>query len=278
MSRDTLVEFANNHRLDSRQVNKYEKYDSLINYCFSLSFISLTVLFVIVMSYLFLTRDSRPENIVTQSEIILGSIPFIVSFSFTAFGYVFFRKQYSLDISHSEWIYHKVAVSIDRFYDSDYSEVLNILANIDDSSPQIFKIIPLFPSLPTNSLKHSTGLMINTYIERLEDSDNTEKNIEQTYEDVAEMLVKEITATDSDEFLDAISRIEENEDTPVRYRELILETLVPNTSTLRKISFISMILLIISIGYGTFELIDEQLGMLVTVALFTSYQIYVMRG
>lgn len=274
-----LEAFANSYTLSQSKAEKFRKTAILGTTCViygnilgAAYIVALSSILLIVGSDTFRAYLGISEGNLLFSSIVLG-FPFVLILGGWAIGFRMWRKAYDTGIDDLAWVSHQIASAIRNYQEQNFQRALKDLSNINIHSKALFFDLPLpFFGTP-EAIANDTFYLLDKYIAALEESTDLQRDISNTFERVILPIISEMHAVDEAEITKQIESIFEP-DSAFTYREIIRDALTPGPKWSGRIAKIIIAAAIAGFGLGAFFTIDETVGMIVTIILFSSYEVY----
>lgn len=275
-----LSDYVRSYRIDDNSVAQFEKAIAIANTLLILGqlLMLLSPIVLIIITSIFnidLQNIKEADRIYALVSLIIGLI--VIPGIFLFLGGFIQKRAKKYDVGEDYWAYHKIAVAIESYQHGDYDSVYNNLNVITISILTIFGSAPIpFPStgIGNSGLTRKTNKYLKEYIGKLERAENKEQTIKESFTDFILPVTYEIDSVNPEEVESLIENIGKRSSVEPSYWETLTDLVGFGEGAVGNLLFISMVIAISLIGFGVFTYIDDTLGMLVTMILFTSYQIY----
>ena len=189
MMRDSLEQFANEYRDKGTRISKFKKYRERF---------SVSVVFGIIFLVATLFQEYKS---LFQGLPYSDYIPYIPGAVLLTIGLIIYLGKRDMDVGTADITYYEIASAISAMEENDVDRTLN---HIDELKTEVNR--------NENGLfSEQTASRIESYHNRLDESQNLEGVLNNTFEDFFENLIQELSEeNEMDEILQDIST--ENDD------------------------------------------------------------------
>lgn len=272
-----LGEFIDNYHIETSDIVNLEKLARLSNTLRLIGGFSMPVLAIVVAITIPFTRTDPPILFTIQGiNFPTTGVLFVILFSIPILSILlsrsFLRKAKAIEYSSSDFAHHKIASAITHFRSGEYEKALS---NLSDRNVNRITLIRDFeyPGSTTPALTYGSDEKLDEYISSLEMTDDLAGAMERSFNEFTYRITNEIEAADVEELGEIIQTIDTPPESTVSYKSLIIDTFRPGPKWSRRFTRLIVLAGIGIIGFGVFHFVDDILGMLTTVALYSSYQI-----
>lgn len=259
---EDFEEFIDNYKQDPRSISEFENLQNLFGYTFILGPVLMTLIVAA-------TVVLRIYNLINFDDIGLYysiGLTFLLVLVFISPIFLITRRIYQLDVSPSDYTYHKLAILLEAASDPGSNDEIGTLFDI--TSQTILDI----------HRRHLAGLtprsrsILNAYSNALSEAHSPKSSFSETYEEVLSPIVAEIELINEKEILDIIDTIEGSQSDRLGYRATIKRMFSTGRTSGRILRVVFAVGGIGTIGLLVFFSINKQLGMLITLVLLGGYE------
>lgn len=279
---EKLDDFVNEYYIEDPDIIKYGKFARLRN-----SLISSTLILMMTMMVAFSIFVSQVDIESLGSMTIWQDVSFKISTILFSSIYlialipligsrVLLRKSRSMEFSPSAWTNHRIASAIRSYRKESYHDVTESLNERNIHQIYLHDWLKKFKKASSETtLTSETDNLVANYVSKLNTCDDIENALGETFVDFIYPITREITAVDDEDLRDTVGKIDKSPRSEVTYKEILKDVFLFDVSPSSRVFRAFMLFIFAMIGFAVFYFIDDTLGMLTTVVLYSSFEILI---